>query len=80
MKIHTLFFGMSKDLAGCSRVSIELEEGNTVKEFRELLQQKYPSFSTMDTYAIAVNESYADEGLLLSDKDIVAIIPPVSGG
>ncbi len=80
MKIHALFFGMSKDLAGQSTISIELDEGLTVKEFRELLQQKYVSFSEMDTYAIAVNESYAEEGLILSDKDTVAIIPPVSGG
>ncbi len=80
MKIHALFFGMSKDLAGQSKASMELEEGKTVKEFRELLQQKYPSFSTMDSYAVAVNETYADEEFVLSDKDTVAIIPPVSGG
>ena len=80
IKIHALFFGMSKVLAGQSTISIELDEGLTVKEFRELLQQKYVSFSEMDTYAIAVNESYANEDLTLNENDTVAIIPPVSGG
>ena len=42
--------------------------------------KKYPLFSEMDSFAIAVNESYAEQGLVLSDNDVVAIIPPVSGG
>lgn len=80
MNIQTLFFGMSKDLAGTSSESIEIETGATVEMFRRFLSQKYPSFSEMDSFAIAVNESYADEDVELSDKDTVAIIPPVSGG
>jgi len=80
MKIMTLFFGMAKDLTGQSNISIELDEGATVKFFREFLVKKYPAFSEMDSFAIAVNESYADEELVLSDMDTVAIIPPVSGG
>ena len=71
---------MAKDLAGQSNISIELNDGTTVKMFRDFLEKKYPSFSKLDSFAIAVNESYADEGLILSDKDMVAIIPPVSGG
>ena len=34
----------------------------------------------MASYAIAVNESYAVNDLVLNENDIVAIIPPVSGG
>ena len=80
MNIQTLFFGMSKDLAGLSSESIEIDPDTTIAMFRKFLSQKYPSFSQMDSYSIAVNESYAEEGLVLLDKDTVAIIPPVSGG
>ncbi len=80
MKIEALFFGMSRDLAGQSPIIFELDEGVTVKKFREILVKNYPLFSELDSFAIAVNESYAEEELLLSDKDTVAIIPPVSGG
>ncbi len=80
MKIEALFFGMSRDLAGQSPIIFELDEGVTVKTFREILVKNYPLFSELDSFAIAVNESYAEEELLLSDKDTVAIIPPVSGG
>lgn len=80
MKIEALFFGMSRDLAEQSAITFELEEGVTVKKFREILVKNYPLFSELDSFAIAVNESYAEDELLLSDKDTVAIIPPVSGG
>lgn len=80
MKIQALFFGMAKDLAGQSKLSIELNEGSRVREFREILADKYPAFSAMDTFSIAVNETYAKEELVLSENDTVAIIPPVSGG
>ena len=80
MKIEALFFGMSRDLAEQSAITFELEEGVTVKKFREILVKKYPLFSELDSFAIAVNESYAEDVLKLTDKDTVAIIPPVSGG
>jgi len=80
MKIKLLFFGMAKDLAGQSTISFELIEGSKVREFRDILRNTYPSFSKMDSFAIAVNECYAEEELLLSENDTVAIIPPVSGG
>ncbi len=80
MKIEALFFGMSRDLVGQSPMTFELEEAVTVKIFREILVKNYPLFSELDSFAIAVNESYAEDNLVLSDKDTVAIIPPVSGG
>ena len=80
MKIKTLFFGISRDLAEQSAATIELSEGTTVGLFREQLAKKYPKFKEMDSFAIAVNESYAEEGFILSDNDTVAVIPPVSGG
>ncbi len=80
MKIEALFFGMSRDLAGKSPITFELDEGVTVKIFREILLKNYPLFSELDSFAIAVNEFYAEDDFVLSDKDTVAIIPPVSGG
>ena len=71
---------MSRDLAGQNEITIELNDGITIQEFREFLLKKYPLFSEMDSFAIALNESYAEQGTVLSENDIVAIIPPVSGG
>ena len=80
MKIKILFFGMSKDLAATHSVSIQIDKQISVGDIRKLLLRNYPSFSLMDTFSIAVNESYADDGFKINDNDVIAVIPPVSGG
>ena len=80
MKVNILFFGMAKDLAGENGTSLDVDEEMNVRVFRSILQEKYPLFSQMDSFSIAVNETYAEEDLILVENDIVAIIPPVSGG
>lgn len=80
MKLKILFFGMAKDLAGETSASLEVNEELKVSAFRNFLQDKYPLFSQMDSFSIAVNETYAEEDLIIVENDTVAIIPPVSGG
>ena len=80
MKLKILFFGMAKDLAGETSASLEVIEDMKVSTFRKILQDKYPLFSQMDSFSIAVNETYAEEDLIIVENDTVAIIPPVSGG
>jgi len=80
MKIKTLFFGITTDLVGASNLDLELSEASTVLDFKSLLKKNYPQLQNLNSYAIAVNESYAADDLVLEKKDIVAVIPPVSGG
>jgi len=80
MKLKILFFGITTDLVGASNLDLEISEASTVADFKNLLKKKYPQLENMDSYAIAVNESYATSDLILHGNDIVAIIPPVSGG
>jgi molybdopterin converting factor subunit 1 len=80
MKIKTLFFGITTDLVGTSNLDLELSEASTVFDFKSLLKKNYPQLESLDSYAIAVNESYATDDLILKRNDIVAVIPPVSGG
>jgi molybdopterin converting factor subunit 1 len=80
MKIKTLFFGITTDLVGTSNLDLELSEASTVLDFKNLLRKNYSQLENLDSYAIAVNESYATDDLTLQKNDIVAVIPPVSGG
>ncbi len=59
----------------------ELEFHGSVRELRELLKNKYPELSHLiDRMRLAVNEEYVDEDYTISERDVVALIPPVSGG
>jgi molybdopterin converting factor subunit 1 len=80
MKITVLFFGISSDLVGENQLEVTLEKAISVADFKDYLQEKYSSLDKIKTYAIAINESYATNDLVIKDNDVVAIIPPVSGG
>jgi len=72
-------FGITKDLLGGREAIIETK-GNTVGHLRLSLAAKYPELSDLRSLYIAVNNDYADDEVILSDSDEIALIPPVSGG
>ena len=80
MIIKTLFFGIAKDLIGASELKIDVVENSSVKDFETILKNEFSTLENLNSYAIAVNEAYANDDLILKTGDVVAIIPPVSGG
>jgi molybdopterin converting factor subunit 1 len=80
MTIKLLFFGITQDLVGNHTTNLNLEKSINVAELKSKLFKQFPNLNKFPNFAIAVNEQYANEETLVNDKDIVAIIPPVSGG
>ena len=80
MKIKLLFFGITRDLLNTNEMSFEVLENSSIKNLKKKLHTKHPSLENINSYAIAVNENYATDDLILQENDVVAIIPPVSGG
>lgn len=72
-------FGATKDILGGKEVSFEMS-GITVAELRSELNTRYPKLTGLRSLYIAVNNSYAEETQTLTEKDEIALIPPVSGG
>ena len=81
MKLKILFFGITRDLTDASEAVIEVKEFPIyLNDLKKILQKKYPNLIDLDMYAFAVNEEYANQETELKDNDVVAVIPPVSGG
>ena len=80
MNITVLFFGITTDLVGKTTISYAIENTTSVKNLKKILIADYPNLKNIDDFAIAVNEEYATNEVLLNNNDVVAIIPPVSGG
>ncbi|MDV7186254.1 MoaD/ThiS family protein [Lutibacter sp. TH_r2] len=80
MKIKVLFFGITTDLTRETSVNLEIADRLTIKQLKLVLLNKYTKLTNLDEYAFAVNEEYAKENQILQTNDVVAIIPPVSGG
>jgi molybdopterin converting factor subunit 1 len=79
MQIHVLFFGILKDLAGCTGESLDLSEDATLNDVLQHYEQAIPR-ELMASLAIAVNQQYASPHVRLRQGDEVALLPPVSGG
>ena len=80
MKVKILFFGVAKDISKVNSVEFELKKDANVFDFLQLLKEKYSGFTAINDFSIAVNEEYAEKDVVLSESDVIAIIPPVSGG
>jgi molybdopterin synthase sulfur carrier subunit len=78
-KYKIIAFGITKELLGGRETSIEIK-GETVGALRAALNERFPQLLNLRSLLIAVNNDYADEDVLLSASDEIALIPPVSGG
>lgn len=80
MKLEILLFGITTDLIGTSHLQMEVPVSSSVAQFKRAMITSYPQLVHLETYAIAVNETYASDDTVLQENDVIAIIPPVSGG
>ena len=75
-----MFFGMVRDVTGMAEKSLSLAPGDTVGVLQEELACRYPGWPGSESLSFAVNEEYATLESELRPSDVVAVIPPVSGG
>jgi len=76
MEIRLRLFAGLRQVAGFKEKSITLPEGAVVADLLEQL----PASIAGRTFYIAVNEEYAQRDTHLNEGDLVALLPPVSGG
>ena len=81
MRCQVLLFAGLADTAGTRREEVQLDAGARVIDLMDLLCRSHESIRPLrDRLAVAVNERYVDATTALADGDVVALIPPVSGG
>ncbi|ALC88649.1 molybdenum cofactor biosynthesis protein MoaD [Bacillus sp. FJAT-18017] len=73
-----MFFAHLRDAAGVESISVDAA-GKTVGELKTDLAGKY-SLPKMDTVMAAINEEFSTNEEIIQEGDIIAFIPPVSGG
>ncbi len=75
-----LAFGIAKEIFGATTISVGVDEIPSVGHLKWTLEQKYPRLRQLASYMVAVNNEYAGDEYAISQRDEIAIIPPVSGG
>ena len=75
------YFAALRDLLGASEERIELAAPATVAELARALTQRHPQLEPhLGSVRFAVNETFVDASASLANGDVVALIPPVTGG
>jgi len=81
MKVRVLFFAQLKDIFGGSECIREYDRELSVRELvHSIAEEKglkeFPNLPMLH----AVNEEFVTSDRKLHDQDVVALLPPVSGG
>ena len=80
MNITILLFGILRDIIGESRLNKVVNIDANLENLRLDLAREFPELNNYKNYSIAVNETYAERDYIIKENDVVALIPPVSGG
>ena len=80
--IQVLMFGVAQEIFDERTAEIEYVDSEvlTVASIRSLLEKYKPALKGISSYMIAVNNECVDDDYVISEKDEIALIPPVSGG
>lgn len=79
MTVTVLLFAHLRAAAERSRLELDLPAGSTVRTAADQLERILGN-DRLSGVMCAVNERYADPATTLADGDVVAFLPPVSGG
>lgn len=81
MIVQIRLFARARDLAQSDCVRVELPDRATVADLRRRIAADYPRLaSLLERSALAVENEFAADDLMLSADAEVALLPPVSGG
>jgi molybdopterin converting factor small subunit len=81
MQVTFRFFSISRGLAGCSELPLDVGESTKLSDVLEILFDARPSLRAIGESAMfAVGLDYASRDQPISAGDVIAVIPPVQGG
>ena len=77
MVIKILAFGMLNGILP-AEITIQNEEID-LESFQNLLKENYPLLAKYD-FTVAVNHAIVNQNMALKNGDVIALMPPFSGG
>ncbi len=79
--VHIRFFAGHRDITGTAQKTIAVEAGTTLAALWQRMVADYPPLNRYTNYVcFARNQQFSDPDTPVQDGDVVAFIPPVSGG
>jgi molybdopterin converting factor subunit 1 len=81
VKVTVKLFASFREAAGTAQSSVEIAPDTTIAQLWGELVEAHPRLRTLSgSAAFALNGRYTPGDTALGDGDVVAFLPPVSGG
>lgn len=82
VNVTVLFFAQARELANLNKTTIQVPQTLFGYDIRSILVDRFNLLPIGNIFILAVNENYISDSsqITLNENDIVAIIPPISGG
>ena len=82
VQVKILFFAKARELTGKQKCYITIPQRLSYVDLVDKVISQFKLESIRDTAILAVNEEFvsSDTTLVFSEKDEIAVIPPLSGG
>ena len=84
--VKVLFFAKARELTKLSESELNLKSSNLkIQQIYQALETQWPEIKQLKrSFALALNEEYLEENtdavINFQTNDILAVIPPISGG
>jgi molybdopterin converting factor subunit 1 len=80
MLIDIQLFGHCRELIGKDKITLNLKNQMTVHELKKMIVELYPVLSSQVQFVVALNCEVVNKITPISSNDVLALLPPVSGG
>lgn len=82
LKVTVLFFAATRERTGCREASLNLDQSSTLRDLKRKIYELHPTLVELDEYVRwALNERFEPNfERELNSGDVIALIPPISGG
>ena len=80
-KIRVRLFAILREIVGEREITITVPTGITVNHLNKEILKKYPQLKSLSNkFVTSVNCKVTTGDTIISSKDEIALLPPVSGG
>ena len=81
MQITIRYFAAHREISGVQSEILDVPEASTLADVWQVLEERYPALAPYrNRVLLAQNERFVPASTILNAGDVVAFIPPVSGG
>lgn len=81
MRVTVRLFGTYRELVGIREIVLQFMDPPTLDVVADALRERYPILASLtDGMVLSVNGRVVSGGTVLSESDVVSVLPTVTGG